>query len=90
VTESGPAVVSSPSKQGRPRQVLLAAPRGYCAGVDRAVITVEKALVDNAFGTTIFQFPQVVGWNTNKVTNVDAIPLSPAVFYNFWEWQPVS
>jgi peptide/nickel transport system substrate-binding protein len=54
------------------------------------LITVEKALVDNAFGTTIFQFPQVVGWNTNKVTNVDAIPLSPAVFYNFWEWQPVS
>ncbi|HWV26324.1 MAG TPA: 4-hydroxy-3-methylbut-2-enyl diphosphate reductase, partial [Aeromicrobium sp.] len=24
--------------------VLLADPRGYCAGVDRAVITVEKAL----------------------------------------------
>ena len=54
------------------------------------LITVEKALVDNAFGTTIFQFPQVLGWNTNKVTNVDAIPLAPAVFYNFWEWEPVS
>jgi 4-hydroxy-3-methylbut-2-en-1-yl diphosphate reductase len=27
-----------------PRRVLLAAPRGYCAGVDRAVETVEKAL----------------------------------------------
>jgi 4-hydroxy-3-methylbut-2-en-1-yl diphosphate reductase len=27
-----------------PRQVLLAAPRGYCAGVDRAVQTVERAL----------------------------------------------
>jgi 4-hydroxy-3-methylbut-2-enyl diphosphate reductase len=26
------------------RKVLLAAPRGYCAGVDRAVIAVEKAL----------------------------------------------
>ena len=26
------------------KRVLLAAPRGYCAGVDRAVITVEKAL----------------------------------------------
>ncbi|MDQ3592991.1 MAG: 4-hydroxy-3-methylbut-2-enyl diphosphate reductase [Actinomycetota bacterium] len=26
------------------RRVLLAAPRGYCAGVDRAVITVERAL----------------------------------------------
>ena len=27
-----------------PRTILLAAPRGYCAGVDRAVQTVEKAL----------------------------------------------
>ena len=26
------------------KRVLLAAPRGYCAGVDRAVIAVEKAL----------------------------------------------
>lgn len=26
------------------KEVLLAAPRGYCAGVDRAVITVERAL----------------------------------------------
>ncbi|HEY0119934.1 MAG TPA: 4-hydroxy-3-methylbut-2-enyl diphosphate reductase, partial [Cellulomonas sp.] len=26
------------------RRVLLAAPRGYCAGVDRAVVAVEKAL----------------------------------------------
>jgi 4-hydroxy-3-methylbut-2-enyl diphosphate reductase len=29
---------------GSGRKVLLAAPRGYCAGVDRAVVTVEKAL----------------------------------------------
>ena len=28
----------------RTRRVILAAPRGYCAGVDRAVETVEKAL----------------------------------------------
>jgi 4-hydroxy-3-methylbut-2-enyl diphosphate reductase len=27
-----------------PRKILLAAPRGYCAGVDRAVQTVERAL----------------------------------------------
>src|SRR5688572_33378870 len=27
-----------------PKKILLAAPRGYCAGVDRAVETVEKAL----------------------------------------------
>src|ERR1700710_1337043 len=29
---------------GAPKRVLLAAPRGYCAGVDRAVQTVERAL----------------------------------------------
>ena len=27
-----------------PQTILLAAPRGYCAGVDRAVVTVERAL----------------------------------------------
>jgi len=26
------------------KKVLLAAPRGYCAGVDRAVVAVEKAI----------------------------------------------
>jgi len=39
---------STPSRPRTPaagdRRVLLAAPRGYCAGVDRAVITVERAL----------------------------------------------
>lgn len=38
-----PAAVPMPD--GEPvGRVLLAAPRGYCAGVDRAVVTVEKAL----------------------------------------------
>jgi 4-hydroxy-3-methylbut-2-enyl diphosphate reductase len=32
------------ASSGGPRKVLLAAPRGYCAGVDRAVQTVERAL----------------------------------------------
>jgi 4-hydroxy-3-methylbut-2-enyl diphosphate reductase len=45
VTESGPqATAHIPSMRDRQRQVVLAAPRGYCAGVDRAVITVDKAL----------------------------------------------
>jgi 4-hydroxy-3-methylbut-2-enyl diphosphate reductase len=34
----------SETAQAAPKRVLLAAPRGYCAGVDRAVETVEKAL----------------------------------------------
>jgi 4-hydroxy-3-methylbut-2-enyl diphosphate reductase len=32
------------SKTATPKRLLLAAPRGYCAGVDRAVQTVERAL----------------------------------------------
>jgi 4-hydroxy-3-methylbut-2-enyl diphosphate reductase len=32
------------ASQTAPKRVLLAAPRGYCAGVDRAVVTVERAL----------------------------------------------
>lgn len=39
-------------------RVLLAAPRGYCAGVDRAVETVERALA--LFGTPIYVRKQIV------------------------------
>jgi 4-hydroxy-3-methylbut-2-enyl diphosphate reductase len=40
------------------RRVLLAAPRGYCAGVDRAVITVEKAL--EHYGAPVYVRKQIV------------------------------
>ena len=39
-----PCRVASAAKTNAPSRILLAAPRGYCAGVDRAVQTVEKAL----------------------------------------------
>ena len=39
-------------------KVLLAAPRGYCAGVDRAVETVERAL--KRFGAPIYVRKQIV------------------------------
>ncbi len=44
--EAVSAVTSDPPAPAAPdpKRVLLAAPRGYCAGVDRAVITVERAL----------------------------------------------
>src|SRR5699024_11629186 len=32
------------SPDGARQRILLAAPRGYCAGVDRAVIAVERAI----------------------------------------------
>ena len=40
------------------RAVLLASPRGYCAGVDRAVITVEKAL--DLYGAPVYVRKQIV------------------------------
>ena len=40
------------------RAVRLAAPRGYCAGVDRAVITVEKAL--DLYGAPVYVRKQIV------------------------------
>ncbi len=42
----------------RHRRVLLAAPRGYCAGVDRAVQTVEKAL--DLYGPPVYVRKQIV------------------------------
>ncbi|HZG96064.1 MAG TPA: 4-hydroxy-3-methylbut-2-enyl diphosphate reductase [Mycobacteriales bacterium] len=40
------------------RRVLLAKPRGYCAGVDRAVQTVEKAL--EVYGAPVYVRKQIV------------------------------
>ncbi|HEX2363195.1 MAG TPA: 4-hydroxy-3-methylbut-2-enyl diphosphate reductase [Jiangellaceae bacterium] len=41
-----------------PGRVLLASPRGYCAGVDRAVVTVEKAL--DLYGAPVYVRKQIV------------------------------
>ena len=40
------------------KKVLLAAPRGYCAGVDRAVETVEKALAK--YGSPVYVRKEIV------------------------------
>jgi 4-hydroxy-3-methylbut-2-en-1-yl diphosphate reductase len=40
------------------KRILLAAPRGYCAGVDRAVIAVEKAL--ERYGAPVYVRKQIV------------------------------
>lgn len=41
-----------------PKKVLLASPRGYCAGVDRAVIAVHKAL--DHYGAPIYVRKEIV------------------------------
>jgi 4-hydroxy-3-methylbut-2-en-1-yl diphosphate reductase len=53
----GVASTSEQSISG-PSRVLLAAPRGYCAGVDRAVETVEHAL--DLFGAPVYVRKEIV------------------------------
>ena len=50
------------------RRVLVAKPRGYCAGVDRAVETVEKAL--QQYGAPIYVRKQIVH-NTHVVRTLE-------------------
>jgi 4-hydroxy-3-methylbut-2-en-1-yl diphosphate reductase len=52
----------------RPRRVLLAKPRGYCAGVDRAVQTVERAL--ERYGAPVYVRKQIVH-NTHVVHSLE-------------------
>lgn len=51
------------------KRVLLAAPRGYCAGVDRAVITVEKTLA--LHGAPVYVRKQIVH-NKHVVETLEA------------------
>lgn len=51
------------------KKVLLAAPRGYCAGVDRAVVAVEKAL--ERYGAPVYVRKQIVH-NIHVVTELEA------------------
>ena len=57
------------SPEAAERAVLLAAPRGYCAGVDRAVITVEKAL--DLYGAPVYVRKQIVH-NKHVVADLEA------------------
>ncbi len=52
------------------KRVLVAKPRGYCAGVDRAVITVEKAL--ELYGAPVYVRKQIVH-NLHVVKALEAL-----------------
>nr|WP_239147958.1 4-hydroxy-3-methylbut-2-enyl diphosphate reductase [Actinoplanes tereljensis] len=78
------APVAGRSQPGRPtyhgrvtearKRVLLAKPRGYCAGVDRAVQTVEEAL--KLYGAPVYVRKQIVH-NKHVVSTLEA---SGAIF----------
>ncbi len=51
------------------KRVLIAAPRGYCAGVDRAIITVEKSL--ELYGAPLYVRKEIVH-NKHVVATLEA------------------
>ena len=65
------------------RRVLLAKPRGYCAGVDRAVQTVEKAL--EVYGPPVYVRKQIVH-NIHVVRRLESLG---AVFVDEADQVPV-
>ncbi|HEX3592481.1 MAG TPA: 4-hydroxy-3-methylbut-2-enyl diphosphate reductase [Pseudonocardiaceae bacterium] len=61
MTASTPVTENGNDRQAgadRPRRVLVAKPRGYCAGVDRAVVTVERAL--EKYGAPVYVRKEIV------------------------------
>lgn len=70
-------------RDGQKAEVVLANPRGFCAGVDRAIIIVEQAL--EKFGAPIYVRNEVVH---NKFV-VDALRAKGAVFVNELDKIPV-
>src|SRR6188472_1557000 len=50
--------MSQPAPTARPLKVLLASPRGFCAGVDRAIQIVERAI--EKYGAPVFIRHEIV------------------------------
>jgi len=66
-----------------PKRVILAAPRGYCAGVDRAVIAVEKAL--DHYGAPVYVRKQIV----HNIHVVSTLEKKGAIFVDDVDEVPV-
>jgi peptide/nickel transport system substrate-binding protein len=49
-------------------------------------INIEKQLNEDGYSVSIFQFPGVVAWR-NELSGVQMIPISPTIFWNYWEWE---
>jgi len=73
---SAPTVAHDAAPGTTTKRVLLAAPRGYCAGVDRAVVAVEKAL--EHYGAPVYVRKEIVH---NKFV-VETLAARGAVFVN--------
>ncbi len=42
------------------------------------------------YGVTIFQFPAVTAYDQNAIANISPSTLAPTIFWNIWDWEPVT
>jgi len=51
------------------------------------ITNTETQLVKDGFGAVLFNHPDIVGYDSTKVQNVQEIALSPSPITNYWEWK---
>lgn len=51
---------------------------------------IDKLLWEDFYGVTIFQFPAVTAYDATKITNIAPSTLAPTIFWNIWDWEPVT
>lgn len=54
------------------------------------MIDIDKLLWDDFYGVTIFQFPAVSAYDQNAIANIAPSTLAPTIFWNIWDWEPVT
>jgi 4-hydroxy-3-methylbut-2-en-1-yl diphosphate reductase len=74
MTDATPSQAGEPAASKPPLTILLAAPRGFCAGVDRAIQIVEMAL--QRFGPPVYVRHEIV----HNRTVVDSLKAKGAIF----------
>ena len=51
---------------------------------------IDKLAWEDFYGVTIFQFPAVTAYDQNAIANISPSTLAPTIFWNIWDWEPVS
>ncbi len=54
------------------------------------MIDIDKLLWDDFYGVTLFQFPAVTAYDPNAIANISPSTLAPTIFWNIWDWEPVT
>lgn len=54
------------------------------------MIDIDKLLWDDFYGVTIFQFPAVTAFDPNAISGISPSTLAPTIFWNIWDWEPVT